>query len=69
MQGVLELGNKDSGDVPGDTSFVLSRRTQALQCKKDPRQCTGSPIAQFEGDDDNSTDLVVKLTVEVDGQW
>ena len=26
-------------------------------------------IAQFEGDDANSTDLVLEMKVEVDGQW
>jgi hypothetical protein len=26
-------------------------------------------IAQFDGDEKNSTDLVLEMTVEVDGQW
>jgi len=36
MLHVLELENKDTGDVAGDVSFVLSRRTTAFECLKDP---------------------------------
>jgi hypothetical protein len=32
MKDVYELTNKDTGDVAGDTSFVLSRRTAAFRC-------------------------------------
>ena len=41
--GVLDMSNKDTGDVHGDTSFVLSRRTVAYQCRKDPSSffCNG----------------------------
>lgn len=67
MAGVNEFGNKDTGDVPGDTSFVISRRLNAYECKQDPRKCT--TLAQFSGDDDNSTDRVIQATIEVDGQW
>ena len=41
-----------SGDVGGDTSFVISRRTTAYECRKDPSNfmCIGG-LAQFSGDD------------------
>ena len=34
--GVMSLANKDTGDVNGDTSFVVSRRTAAFDCRKNP---------------------------------
>jgi hypothetical protein len=70
MEGVYDMNNKDSGDVLGDTSFVVSKRVNAYQCRTTLK---GSPlcvdVAQFSGDDSNSTDLVAAFTVEVDGQW
>lgn len=36
MKDVLDLSDKDTGDVPGDTSFVLSRRETAYECRKNP---------------------------------
>ena len=36
MEGVLDLNDKNSGDVAGDTSFVLSRRNNAYFCSKNP---------------------------------
>ena len=67
--GVVDMTNKNTGDVPGDTSFVISRRTTAYQCKKDPTSFMCSGIAQFTGDNPNSTDLVLEWSLEVDGQW
>ena len=67
MQGVYDLTSKDTGDVSGDTSFVLSRKNSALQCRKNPNSFMCKDIAQFEGDDANSTDLVLEMQVEVDG--
>ena len=67
--GVLDMKNKDTGDTRGDTSFVLSRRTVAYECKKDPNSFLCNGVTQFDGDDKNSTDLVVAFTIEVDGQW
>lgn len=45
------------------------KKTNAYQCRQDPAsfQCNG--LAQFTGDDPNSTDLILALTVELDGQW
>ena len=34
--GVVDMTNKNTGDVPGDTSFVISRRTQAYECRQNP---------------------------------
>lgn len=67
--GVLDLANKNTGDSHGDTSFVLSKKTNAYSCRQDPTafQCNG--LAQFTGDDPNSTDLILSLTVELDGEW
>ena len=67
--GVVDMTNKNTGDIPGDTSFVISRRTSAYQCKKDPSNFMCSGIAQFSGDDPNSTDLVLEWSLDVDGQW
>jgi hypothetical protein len=36
MDGVNDLKNKDTGDVAGDTSFVLERKSTALDCRKNP---------------------------------
>jgi len=62
------LKNKNTGDAPGDTSYVISRRTAAIDCKKDPSsfQCAALVV---KGDDPNSTDLVIRFGVEVDGNW
>lgn len=67
--GVLDVGNKNTGDAHGDTSFVLSKKTNAYSCRQDPTafQCHG--LAQFTGDDPNSTDLILSLTVELNGEW
>jgi len=69
MKGVYDLTDKDTGDVAGDTSFVLSRKNTALECRKNPNSFMCKDVAQFEGDDANSTDLVLEMKVEVDGQW
>lgn len=68
--GVVDMTNKNTGDIPGDTSFVISRRTQAYECRQNPAsyQC-GSNMAQFQGDVPNCTDLVLQWTIEVDGNW
>jgi hypothetical protein len=70
MEGVYGMANKDTGDVLGDTSFVVSKRVTAYQCRTSNK---GSPlcldVAQFSGDDANSTDLVAAFTVEVDGMY
>ena len=57
------------GDVHGDVGFVLSRRTTAFECRKNPKDfhCVG--MTQFDGDEANSTDLVLQMEVEVDGAW
>lgn len=66
----IDMTNKNTGDVPGDTSFVISRRTQAYECRQNPSsyQC-GSGMAQFQGDVPNCTDLVLKVAVDFDGKF
>jgi hypothetical protein len=36
MKGVYDLTSKDSGDVAGDTSFVLSKKNIEFYCKNNP---------------------------------
>eukprot|EP00937_MAST-01D_sp_MAST-1D-sp2_P007136 g7136.t1 len=62
------LTDKNTGDAPGDVSYVISRRTAAYNCKKDPSsfQCASLVVA---GDDPDSTDLVIAFEIEVDGKW
>ena len=67
MDGVYDLSNKDTGDVAGDTSFVLERKNTFLDCRKNPNQFMCKDLAQFAGDNANSTDMVLEFTVEVDG--
>jgi hypothetical protein len=50
MLGVYDLTDKDTGDVAGDTSFVLSRKNDAWECRKDPDSFMCKDIAQFDGD-------------------
>jgi hypothetical protein len=68
--GVLDMHNKNTGDLLGDTSFVISKRTSAYACRTTEK---GSPfcqdVTQFSGDDANSTDLIIAFTIEVDGEW
>lgn len=61
----LTLTNKNTGDVPGDVSFVLSRKAIGVDCSKDPT----SARCFFNGDEANSTDVVIQFEVEVDGNW
>ena len=67
MEGVYDLKNKNTGDVMGDTSFVLERKNTYIGCRKNPNQLQCKDVAQFSGDDANSTDEVLEFTVEVDG--
>jgi len=69
MEGVLDLTNKNTGDAAGDTSFVISRKNQAYDCRLHPNQYVCLGVAGFTGDDANSTDLVLEMQVEIDGQW
>ena len=55
--------------LAGDTSFIISRRTQAYECLKNPSSFLCKDVAQFDGDSPNNTDRVLQLTVEVDGEW
>jgi hypothetical protein len=45
MLGVYDLTDKDTGDVDGDTSFVLSRKNTAWECRKDPSNFMCKDIA------------------------
>eukprot|EP00035_Acanthoeca_spectabilis_P021876 m.440741 g.440741 ORF g.440741 m.440741 type:complete len:385 (-) comp18556_c0_seq1:103-1257(-) len=68
--GVLDMVNKNTGDPNGDTSFVLSRRTTAYECRHGNANsfyCDG--MTQFDGDDSNSTDIVQEWEIQIDGQW
>lgn len=67
--GAWDMNNKDTGDAHGDTSFVLSRKTAAYECRKDPNSFMCSSVTQFTGDDPNSTDVVQEFKIEIDGQW
>jgi len=69
MNGVVDLSNKDTGNIPGDTSFVISKKDQSYYCAHHPDEFICKNVAQFTGDDPNSTDLVLEMNVEVDGQW
>ena len=62
------VADKNTGDAPGDTSYVIERRTAAFDCRKDPGsfQCANLVV---KGDDPDSTDLVIEFQVENDGQW
>jgi len=61
MKDVLNLDDKDTGDVAGDTSFVISRKNAAYECRKDPSSWHCQSVAQFTGDDKNSTDKVLQM--------
>jgi len=69
MKGVYDLSDKDTGDVAGDTSFVLAKKNNEFFCRHNPTDFICKDVAQFSGDDKNSTDLVLEMTIEVDGQW
>jgi hypothetical protein len=60
--------DKNTGDAPGDTSYIISRRTAAYDCKVDP---TGSHCSSLvvAGDNPNSTDVIIDFLMEVDGEW
>eukprot|EP00039_Didymoeca_costata_P001714 m.54494 g.54494 ORF g.54494 m.54494 type:complete len:381 (-) comp10931_c1_seq3:39-1181(-) len=66
----LDMDNKNTGDIAGDTSFVLSRRLQYYECRLNPNSfyCNGA-VTKFMGDEPNSTDLVIEFSIETDGQW
>ena len=48
---------------------MLGKRTQAFQCRQNPSDPSCFGLAQFSGDDPNSTDLVLEMKVEIDGQF
>lgn len=60
---VLDLAEHNTGDSSGDTSFVLSRRTQVRQCEANPQNpfCRAIVI-------DNTDNVIIEDVVEVDGQ-
>lgn len=69
MHDVFDLADKDTGDIPGDTSFVIYQKKIQLICKSDPNELFCRDVAQFTGDSPNNTDLVLELTIEIDGQY
>jgi hypothetical protein len=66
----LGVVDKNTGDAPGDTSYVIARRTAAYDCKQ-PENINSTHCASMvvTGDVANSTDLVIKFTIETDGNW
>ena len=51
---VLDMTNKNVGDIGGDSGFLLARQ---------------QGVAFFQGDVPNNTDLVIQFALEVDGNW
>jgi hypothetical protein len=45
MNGVYDLTDKDTGDVAGDTSFVLSKKNTAWECRKKPNDFSCKDVA------------------------
>jgi hypothetical protein len=66
-RGVYDLTDKDSGDAPGDTSFVLYQKNMQYFCRNNPTDFHCTDVAQFAGDSPNNTDVVLEFKVEVDG--
>jgi len=65
----LTLEDKNTGDVAGDTSYIISRRTAAFDCRNAPANDTHCQSMTVTGDTANSTDLIIEFVVEVDGNW
>ena len=61
--------NGDGNYIVIINSQVISKKTSAYQCREDPNSFGCSGLAQFSGDDANSTDVILSLDIEVDGQW
>jgi len=69
MKDVYDLTSKDTGDVAGDTSFVIYQKNKAYICSQNPGDYRCIDLPEFAGDDPTSTDLVLEMQVEIDGQW
>ena len=69
MNGVDGITSKNTGDAAGDTSFVISMRTQAFGCLKTPGSPACKAVAQFHGDSPDNTDVITEVVVEFDGNW
>lgn len=67
MKDVYDLSDKDTGDIAGDTGFVLSKKDNAWYCRQNPKDFGCTNLAQFDGDESNSTDIVLEMKAEVDG--
>lgn len=65
----LSLLDKNTGDMAGDTSYIISRRTAAFDCRNAPPSDTHCATMTVTGDVANSTDLIIEFKVEVDGNW
>lgn len=65
----LTLLDKNTGDAAGDTSYIISRRTAAFDCRNAPKNDSHCATMTVTGDEANSTDLIIKFDVEVDGNW
>ena len=68
-QHTLTLDDKNTGDVAGDTSYIISRRTAAFDCRNAPANDTHCASMTVTGDVANSTDLIIEFELEVDGNW
>ena len=60
MENVYGLADKDVADVRGDMSFVLNKRSGL-------KENSTSTTSKYQGNVENSTDLVLEMQVEVDG--
>lgn len=69
MEGVYDLSDKDTGDAAGDSSFVIAKKNNLFYCRQNPNDFMCNNLAQFSGDDINSTDKILDITIETDGQW
>jgi hypothetical protein len=66
---VLGLDDKNTGDAAGDDSFVLQRRTLLEHCLTNPGDPLCKTVLSNNTDPSVSTDVILELQIEVDGQW
>tara|TARA_A100001015_G_scaffold310549_1_gene412167 strand:- start:167 stop:766 length:600 start_codon:yes stop_codon:yes gene_type:complete len=59
----------ENGQLINSCVTFLVGRTASYECKKDPTSWFCTSMTQFSGDNPNSTDLVIAMDVEVDGNW
>ena len=67
--GVYDLTDKNTGDAAGDAGFLLSKRNQAAECRLTPTLPQCQDLVNFQGDTEDSTDLILEMHVELDGKF